>query len=174
MTDKVDDGLKADPTQTLPSENEPGAVEVQRETTELVVHRRIREVVRYEHAPRSISLDKLTDPALAQALLDERDYWRDVAAERDESNSAIQARMTGFVEKYHRLDKRCALAEESLANANRANWLEGVFFAIGGALFSAGLSSPTSWPLVLVGLLLLAVAVASGLHRARRSNAEVR
>lgn len=158
-----------EPLTPLPSENDPAAVELHRETTETVVQRRIREVVRYEPATRSIPIERLRDPVLAQALLDERDYWREQCAEREESQTALLQQSTALKDKYHQLDKRCALAEDSLENANRTNWLEGVFFAVGGAFFGAGISPQVAWPQLLTGMLLMAVAIVSGMYRWRRS-----
>ncbi|XYH98580.1 hypothetical protein ACMHYB_02115 [Sorangium sp. So ce1128] len=169
MTKKQDDLIRQpDADAALPSEGEPVAVELHRETTETVLQRRVREVVRFQPAPKSIPIDKLRDPVLAQALLDERDFWREQTAERDESNLALQQSLSGLREQHHQLDKRCALAEEGLKEANRTIWLEVVFFTIGGALFGAGISPQVSWPFLTIGLLLIVAAMLSGLSRWRR------
>ncbi len=157
---------------SLPSENEPGAVEVQRETTEAVTQRRVREVVRYEPALGSIPREKLTDPVIVQVLLDERDYWLGLVAERDESIAALEEEVKTLTQAQHNLDMRCALAEDGLRNATRTIWVEGALLAIGGGLFSAGISPHISWANLLVGLALVLVAILSGFYRWRNSARE--
>jgi hypothetical protein len=185
MGDERDGGQGNKPTTTaldvatpLPSESqasEPGAIEIRRETRETIVAKRIREtreVVRIESPSRSISIDKLADPALAQALLDERNYWRDIAAEREESITTLQQQVRGLTAAKHQLDKRSSLAEQELGNARRTAWLEGLFIAIGGALFGVSFAPNYHWALGAVGMGMMLIAALSGLLRSRSPKQE--
>jgi hypothetical protein len=145
--------------------NEVGALEIRRETTETVFHKQVREVVRYEQPTASIPIDRLADPAIAQALLDERDYWRSISAEREQSvtDQAIQVR--NLIDANHTLDKRAAVLESNLSNATRTGWLENIMFALGGVLMGAAWIGNLG--LAAIGLVLLVAAMASGYLRSR-------
>ncbi|WP_147443411.1 hypothetical protein [Corallococcus sp. AB011P] len=143
-----------------------GAVEIQRTTTETVTHKKVStEVVRVEPQTTAISLDRFRDPTLAQVIVNERDYWRSVSAELEESNRELRVREQGLRDANGALDKRCALAEHSLRSAGQIGVLESFLFAVGGVLAGAGFSNEKAILAGATGVLLIVVAVISMLKK---------
>jgi hypothetical protein len=144
--------------------NEPGAIEIQR-LTETVTHKRVSEVVRVQRPDIAISIDKLRDPAVAQAVLDERNYWREVSADKEDAIRQMKIVEQNLRTANSALDKRCALAENNLKHAGQNNLLEASLLALGGLLCGAALGKDVPDLVGYIGGGMMAIAVISAVLR---------
>lgn len=147
--------------------NEHGAFEIRRETTETIRHKQVREVVRYEKAVLSIPLGELANPAVAQALLDECNYWREQVAEKDESILELREQVHKLTSANHQLDKQTALLESHSTQNSRVSSLEAFLLALGGVFLGSGINSPNSPMIWIAGAGMMIVATVSTFCRAR-------
>ena len=153
----------------LPSEaqaDEPGAREIYRETQETTTTRRVREVVRFEPVDSSIPIEKLSDPVIAQVLLDERTHWMSEATELSESNRELTYQIRKRETLLAALNIELAIVKTKLKFGKRVTWLESLLFVVGGGLLVSPLGD-AHWCFGMIGGLLVAVATASSLLRSR-------